>query len=272
MLKRTAVIMLLAALTAMAGFAQGRVDIQPEVFSTEGVRDAFLFPVTGSVEGANGTRFRSEITLVNFRAQDQEVLIEFLEQGGAAASQHLTLEAGKFYSWDDFVATVIGRTERLGALRVRGVYAGTTVTDPAAQLNGFSRIWTPQPNGPGTSSLSISPIAENDLTNGDMAAWIFGMRQDEQYRVNVGIVNLANYERNFTVDVRVSSGTDPAPFTVKVPARALEQVRIPEGTFRTIGIRVTPELAGAWSAYGASVDNQSGDGWVSKAQYPIRQP
>lgn len=263
---------ILGATTLLAG---NRLDPVGNIVMSDGVGDTMIFPVAGSVQGVNGTHFRTEVTLANFEEEEQEVLVEWLEQGATVpfAAVRLTLEAGRYRYWEDFVATELGRSGKLGALRVRAVNTGTTVTDTNARINGFSRIWTQQPNGPGTSSMALAPIDETDLgTINTATAFVLGLRQDVQYRTNVGIVNLATVDRIFTVEPRVTFGGNPAAFTVTVPARSMQQVNLPEGNFGGVALRITPSAAGAWSAYGASVDNQSGDGWISKAQYSVRQP
>lgn len=261
--------------TTLVAENKGPLDQVGNVVMNDGVGESILFPVAGSLEGANGTFFRSEVTLANFKDQTQEVLVEFLEQGATvpSAAVRLELEAGRFYFWENFVGTLLGRSGKLGSLSIRAVNTGSTVTDTTAQLNGFSRIWTQQPNGPGTSSMSLAAIDESDLGTINVApAYIIGARQDVQYRTNVGIVNLASSDRVFTIEPKATFGGNPAAFTVTVPARSMQQVPLPEGTFGGVAIKITPATGGAWSAYTASVDNQSGDGWISKAQYSVRQP
>lgn len=276
MIKKLGALSLAIVLGATALSAgSNRLDPVGNIVISDGAGDTIIFPVAGSVQGANGTFFRSEVTLANYKDQEQEVLVEWLEQGATVpfAPVRLTLEAGRYRYWEDFVATEVARSGKLGALRIRAVNTGTTVTDTTARLNGFSRIWTQQPNGPGTSSMSLPAIDETDLgTINTATAFVIGLRQDAQYRTNVGIVNLSTVDRTFTVEPRVTFGGNPAAFTVTVPARAMQQINLPEGNFGGVALRITPSAAGAWSAYGASVDNQSGDGWISKAEYSVRQP
>ena len=267
-------VLLMFAASAFAD-SQGRLAPQPNIIFEQGVGDTFVFPVAGNVEGVNRTHFRSEVTLANYKGQDQEVLVEFLEQGATVPyeAQRILLEAGRFYFWEDFVGTMIVRPGKLGAIIVRAVIAGTTVTDNSAQINGFSRIWTWQPDGPGTSSMALEAIREDNLGStgtGTAPASILGLRQDTQYRANVGVVNLAANDRVFTVRIVGSRLADPITLTVPVPARSMQQVALPEGNFGALSLTITPSSTGAWTAYGASVDNQSGDGWVSNAIYPTR--
>ena len=265
MIRKIAVVTL-ALLCSTAAFA---------IVKDDSVGSTLVFPIVGSVEGANDTRFRSEITLVNFKDTTQELLVEFLERGATVpfAEHRIEIEGRKFRFWNDFVASEIAREGKLGALRVRAVNAGTTVTDTSARINGFSRIWTEQPNGPGTSSMSLPAVAVDDLSASVEAAYIVGARQNTQYRTNVGIVNLVNADRVFTVEIAPSAvGVTAPPMTITVPANSMMQVPLPEGSFEGLMLKITPAAAGAWSAYSASVDNQSGDGWIARAQYSTDIP
>jgi hypothetical protein len=268
------VVLAAVAATLLAGtaLADGTLPGRPasNVVFEDGVGTSFLIPVAGSVEGANGTYFRSEVTLVNFKNGLQEVLVEFMPQGSSTPIVHrLDLEPRKFKFWHDFVGTELGYPGVLGALRFRAVIAGTTNIDTTALLNGFSRIWTQIPGSAGTSSMSLPAIVDADLA-GLEAAYVIGLRQDAQYRTNTGIVNLEGFDRTFLVEP-LTSAQPAASFTVTVPARSMRQVPIPPGDFGGVVLRITPTSEGSWSAYGASVDNVSGDGWVSKAQYSTPQ-
>ena len=270
---------LAASLVAGAALADGRLPgpAQPEVVFEDGVGASFLFPVAGSVDGVNGARFRTEVTIVNFKDDTQEVLVEFLPRGGSAPSVHrIILDGRKFRFWDDFVATELGRPGLLGALTFRAVFTGTTVSDDTARLNAFARIWTQIPDSNGTSSISLPAVFDADLgLPGDAleSAFIIGLRQDAQYRTNIGIVNLENFDRTFRVEPSNSVPSNPAPsFNVLVRARSMDQVAMPAGYFGGVTFKVTPLEAGRWSAYAASVDNYSGDGWVSRAQYSTPRP
>lgn len=274
MFKHFAVITAVALVAGAAVADTPLPRLEPNVVFSEGVGGSFLFPVAGSVEGANGAHFRSEVTLVNFKNEPQEVIVEFLPQGAAAPTVHrVEIEGRRFRFWEDFVATEIGRPGILGALTFRAVVTGTTISDASARLDAFSRIWTQIPGTNGTTSMSLPAIDAAGLTAPNLeSAFIIGLRQDAQYRTNVGIVNLENFDRTFTVEATNTFPSRPVPaFSVTVRARSMRQVSLPEGHFGGLVFRITPTSAGAWSAYAASVDNFSGDGWVSQAQYSTRQ-
>ena len=106
----------------------------------------FLFPSAGSVQGAGGTFFRSDVTIVNHRNTVQPISVGWIAQGvnnGSRALQYFDLNA---------VTPVRSRRTSsrhdlhqsgLGAVLVTGVTT-TGSPDSNATLDGFSRIWTNQ--------------------------------------------------------------------------------------------------------------------------------
>ena len=271
-MRNIAVIGLLAviAVVAPSAWAGGPLQVEPNLVFQQGPGDSFVFPAAGSVEGVNGTHFRSDVTLVNFAPEPQEVIVEFLDGTPTPATVRMTLEASSFRIFDDFVTGVMNRPGILGVLRFRAVETGTDTTDTSARVSGYSRIWTPAPGTNGTTSISLPAVAGSGMTS-NASAYIIGLRQTNLYRTNIGIVNLENVDRVFEVAPTSTSGTDPDVFTVTVPANSLRQVNLQPGEWEGVVVRVTPTTAGAWTAYGASVDNVTGDGWVSLAEHGTRQ-
>ena len=100
-----------------------------------------LIPVAGSTPGANGTFFKSDITLGNFADHSQAVRLTWLPQGATATSTTtITLVPHSFIRSDDFVHDYLSQSG-VGAILVTGVTAGAGL-DPAAQLYATSRIWS----------------------------------------------------------------------------------------------------------------------------------
>src|SRR5438094_10000862 len=80
-----------------------------------------LIPVAGSTPGANGTFFKSDITLGNFAARPQTVRLQWLPQGVSSTfSTTIMLGALSFIRSDDFVHDHLGQSG-LGAILVTGL-------------------------------------------------------------------------------------------------------------------------------------------------------
>jgi hypothetical protein len=223
-----------------------------------------LIAGSGSVQGANGTFFHSDIVVLNYRTVSQRVAFTWLPNGQTAgAPMFLTINASSGIISEDFVGTILGQSG-LGALLITGVDS-TGALDPSAQLYATERVWTPQPGSGGTVSQSFPPIATSDINL--TRATILGQRLDARYRTNVGIVNLDTVARTFDVVQTTDDPTAPQnTSTVTVQPMSMVQIPLPNLTSSALQIAVQPEVAinpALWMAYGSSVDNSTGDSWSS---------
>jgi hypothetical protein len=227
---------------------------------------AILIPAAGSVPGGNGTFFRSDLTLLNYRGSDQRVQLQWLPQGTPGSTVpplFLTITALSGINSEDFVATILHQSG-LGAIVITGV-TSSGATDPGAQLVATSRIWSPQPNASsGTNSQQFNGIPLADINSSTLS--IIGQRRDDRYRTNVGIVNLDVNTQTFRIDSRGSTTTDTQQ--VDVPPQSMVQVSL-IGANSTLPLQIlvtnvsTPARTTAFFTYGSTVDNVTGDAWSS---------
>jgi hypothetical protein len=231
-----------------------------QVIGVDWETNAFVFPAAGSVAGNFGTFFRSDVTLANRRSTNQIISIAWIARGannGAGTVSKFTLPANTTTIESDFVARILGKSG-LGSILVVAVDAAGNV-DTSASIDGFSRIWTNQPGSAGTVSQDFAPVETQDSL---ATSYGYGLRQDEQYRTNVGLVNLYGTPQTFTI--AVVGFRNSTSFTQVVQPYSMEQVALPAGIYGDLYLRIN---SGAnlnwWTAYGTSVDNITGDGWVS---------
>ncbi|MEA2163559.1 MAG: hypothetical protein QOK37_1686 [Thermoanaerobaculia bacterium] len=233
---------------------------------------AFIIPAAGSVAGGGGTLFfKSDVTLVNYRETPQQVLVGFWALGStnslnAANYKTVTLPPNQFATVQDFVASSLGLSG-LGSL-VFIPYTGSAI-DSNSAIDGFSRIYTKQPGLSGTVSQPFDGVDPDTLAaqliNEGVA---LGLRQDTDFRTNVGIVNVDASPHTF----KLSFVGEKAQTTlnVTVPAYGMIQQAIPSGDYGALQIiyQVTdpsPTRLVSWIGYASSTDNITGDGWVSLA-------
>src|SRR5260221_4893881 len=236
---------------------------------------AILIPAAGSVQGANGTFFRSDLTVLNYRSSSQNVQFQWLPQGSSGtgvAPVIVTMTPQSGLNSEDFVASILHQTG-LGAIVITGVTA-QGAADPNAQLVATSRIWTPQPNATtGTNSQQFNGVPLSAINSGTLS--MIGQRRDDRYRTNVGIANLDTQTQIFRVDVQSSAGIETQMVTI--PARSLSQVGL-TGASSTLPLQILVSSASsspttAFMAYGSSVDNVTGDAWSSLGfTQPASQP
>lgn len=256
----------------------------------EASRPTVMIPVAGTVAGAHGTRFQTDLTITNQSPGGEATRIDvyWLPQdlpgsGTPVARLELAPWAVEFH--EDFVSRTLNRSG-LGAIILRAVHADGT-PDPAARIDAFARIWTPIPGGAGTASQGVHASTLNFPQLDDLQAIpgrIYGLRQGAGFRSNYGLVNMSSKPLTFIVTFLTgSSGTvneQSRSELVVVAAQSMTHRAVPsqmQGQLmisivadqdRSIGDPTAPLQP--WAAYGSTVDNVSGDGWYSKAQasYP----
>jgi len=236
----------------------------------KGSAPELLIPAAGSVQGANGTFFRSDITLINYRATEQRVRLRWMPEnapGSDIAPVDVSIGAFSGIISEDFVTSILGKSG-LGAILVTAINADGTF-DSNGRLFSTARIWTPEPGSSGTTSQTFPTIATADIPNTQRVS-IVGQRRDERYRLNVGIVNL-DATRSQTFTVTVSAGGTQNLQNIIVPPFSLRQVALVGVLAPTIQVSVQNVTSGAQSAflaYGSSVDNTTGDAWSSLGFVP----
>ncbi|HYC90296.1 MAG TPA: hypothetical protein VEO54_13855 [Thermoanaerobaculia bacterium] len=258
-MRKAVLLLLLAALPALA-----------EVIVPQTGAPRIWIPVAGHAQGANGTFFRSEISVTNLRSVTQRVRVYWLPQGASGATtplQTYDVPAGRGFSSDDFVDRLLQQTG-LGGIEIVGV-TNTGAVDPQAVLHVTSRIWTPQPNvgdtpSEGTMSQTFPAVVVGASQAADVKE-IYGMRRGTQYRLNVGVLNPAATAQRFRIVVTIEGpgGVNTETVELDVPSRAIQQILIPGVSTGVAFVRVEDLGGGAgdWQTWASSVDNLSGDAW-----------
>ena len=242
-----------------------------QVHPTATIKTSFeqwiFIPAAGSLQGNFGTFYKSDVMLANYRNVPQIVRVRWIPQAGDGFSttvQRITIPAMTALAYTDFVGQTL-RYTGLGAIEIVARTAADSI-DLNAQIDAYSRIWTPQPNTTlGTVSQNFAGVGIFH-TEGQGQAFALGMQQDTKFRVNVGIVNIDFFNaRTWTVQVAGVNGS--TSFTITVPAFSMVQQSIPAGNFGALYIVFTPPagFTDDWSAYASTSDNGTGDGWVSQA-------
>lgn len=221
-----------------------------------------VFPAAGSVPGSAGTYFRSDITMINYDSTAQDVVFYWMANNSTSRdlpAVRVTLEPNTVYTFEDFVGQQL-KIQGLGALYAIPVTGDET--DLNASIDGFSRIWTNQPNATGTVSQPFPGTDPFSFYILESAA-IMGLRHDPAYRTNFGLLNLDDEPHRFRVQFIGSKGlTNQIELTMQ--PQTMMQQGIPAGDYGHLIIRVTSDDPNAWwLTYASSTDNITGDGWVS---------
>lgn len=228
---------------------------------------AFLVPVAGHVVGAGGAVFATDLTIVNFGSGDQRVELEWIPRTGPTARAEVTIPFLGYQTLGDVALSNLD-VEGVGAIVVRAIEANGS-PDPSGRIDGYARIWTTTQCEPlsGTVSQTLVPLLLEGWRSGS-PAYIHGVRQTGFFRTNYGIVNLDRDEaRTFLVIINSPLGKVERNVTI-APFSMIHEA-VPAGVGGDLSIYIEPVGGeGDWRAYGSSVDNQTGSGWVVPAVQP----
>jgi len=230
-----------------------------------------LIPAAGSTPGANGTFFKSDITIVNLSTHDQDISLRWLPQGASATSTMLIhLASQHAIRSSDFVREILAQ-QGLGSIVVTAVTANGTTPDSTGALYVQSRIWTPQPGSSGTTSQSLPAVPVSSVNTQIAALFAAGGADNpSNYRSNVGIVNLDPINaQTFLILLPNPAGGATVGAQVTIPPNSMDQVSVGSGLSPTQEILIqnitTVGRTNSWLAYGSSVDNVTGDAWSELA-------
>lgn len=269
---RTLLLSAVLSLVAMSGLAQE--PRSEDLFTPRAFASHIIIPAAGDVPGASGTHYRTDIHLINLKNVEQAVAVYWLPQGRAGTSIgprtiRLNSRSGLFSS--DFVSSVLEQTG-LGSIEMIALDQDGN-HDTTAQLHAVARIWTPEPNVPnGTMSQSFPALAISSASRAQ-TKWIFGVRREGQYRLNVGIVNASRDRQRFRITLTPNvAGAQSEVLDVELPARSMDQMVMnatsTTGTFQVTVVNLSDAANESdWQAWSSSVDNITGDAW-SQVAFP----
>ncbi|HEX8154014.1 MAG TPA: PKD domain-containing protein, partial [Thermoanaerobaculia bacterium] len=242
------------ALSAYASMIDNRtqdpVYVQGAAAPTGG---SLIVPAVGRAPGANGTFWRSDVTLFNPSDERMLVAIRYLAAGADnrnVTSSSVSLSAHQTVVLED-ILSAMGKTAGSGALEV----AWTASAGPVVG----SRTYTSTEAG-GTFGQSIDPIASYGSD-----VYVAGLRSDTSFRSNVGFVNGGTDAMNVSVELLSSTGSviGSASFELKPKSQTQMSVAalfpsVDAASIGTFTLRATANAPKLF-AYGSIVDNASGD-------------
>ncbi|HLJ73143.1 MAG TPA: hypothetical protein VKU62_01060 [Thermoanaerobaculia bacterium] len=224
-----------------------------------------LIPAAGTLAGANGTFFRSDIAIANFADHDQLVKLQWLPEGASSTvTKTIALTRLNFVHFGDFVADVLGQTG-LGAILVTGVTSSGD-PDPNAALYVQSQIWTPAFGG--TTSQSFPAIPTASINTSSAGLFFPRPQRDGSFRANVGVVNLDPVNAQ-TIQIAIPSPLPVLNVTLVVPPMGMQVAPLGDASpFAELNIaNATPAStkSNSWVAWGSTIDNVTGDAWSELA-------
>jgi hypothetical protein len=222
-----------------------------------------IIPAIGHIDGANGSRFRSDLYLYNHSAQVKTVTLQakLWDVPESPTTIPLTLLPHEARTIRDVLLTAFGKT---GIARLRFTIQGSS-TDTSVRVT--SRTYTIDANG-GTYGFLMPPLNSFQSGSPGDTLEILGSSLDKRFRTNLGLVDLAAFvstrQPRVRVEIADDKGTTLDSFETSVPSAGGMQIGdlfrgrgLPESSTSVL-IRVTV-LDGMVGAYAAMLDNGTND-------------
>lgn len=257
----------------------GEPAVRSDAIDTLAGSAALVIPAAGNLQGGGGTHFRTDVTLVNHSDLAARVAVTWIEREVTSTSSpvYLDIPPRTVRVFEDFVGDVLGRTG-LGSLLIRTVDSSGEPLEQGS-IDAFARIWTPQSGREGTVSQPMYALPEIELrTDASRPAYILGMKQNDHFRSNLGIVNLdTTAAQSYTVHAVGTTGS--TTFRVDLAPISMKQVPVPGEGLGDFYLVVVPDTGllnpfgeSSFTAYGSTVDNITGDAWSVAATFGFGNP
>jgi len=162
-----------------------------------GERSRVVFPSVGSLPGANGTYWRSDLTLHNPFKERMPLGLRYVS-GDARIDRAVTILGGQSLRWEDVVRSLFLAPEGSGVLWIE--YRGQH--PPVARIKTYDAAHNAQ--GSVDAPLSMRDSATAGTENADLT--IVGIPGGTQRRINIGIVNVGKIPATFRITVRTRTG------------------------------------------------------------------
>jgi PKD repeat protein len=187
----------------------------PTYYPALGPSPVQYVPGIASVTGVGDAFFRSEVSIANSGRGAATVRLTFLERDrNNATAPTATFVLGPYETLhaDDALLTLFGVTDTYGALLVE--------SDVSPGVAVFERILTDASTTPGTVGQQTDAVSAETLAP---RGSVLGIRQDTDFRTNIGIVNPGTTSATVTLTLVRSPTTVLDVAEVVVPARGYVQ-------------------------------------------------
>jgi hypothetical protein len=223
-----------------------------------------VIPVIGHLDGANNSKFRSDLYLLNLSSRVRTVMLEAKawDNNEPVKTVQFTLLPNEDRVIRDVLPRLFGMT---GFARLRYMSFG----DDSEGVRVTSRTYNLLENG-GTLGCLIPPLNSFQAAASGESLEILGVIGDSRFRANIGLVELSPFNggQRLTTNVRIriidERGLQIDTFEVTLPMAGgmqINDVLRERGltAAKAVLIRVEPNGPGLVGAYATLTDNTSND-------------
>ncbi|MDQ3282796.1 MAG: hypothetical protein M3Q69_15440 [Acidobacteriota bacterium] len=233
------------------------------LLGTSAIAGEVFIPATYRGHGANGSDWRTEITVTNISTstlQPVRTTITYYRENGEAVAIPMILARYEVVTVQDALANWFGVTEGGGLVRI-------TWDDANARIGANARIYNVGGNG-GQYGQGVPGVYPERL---ESAVHLPGLTGIDGNRTNVGVSNPHGADALIWVELIEASGESRGAFATIVPARSYRQLNdifahFQAGPLQGAMVRVSSSNSTIYG-YASIVRNDSGDPtWVAPAQ------
>ncbi len=187
--------------------------VLPQVIGSDSAGVDWVVPIVAANPGVGGTRWRSQLSVVNTAAEPRSVTIEYTpEAGPSVASLPMEFVPGATLHFDDVVGGLFGSTGK-GWLRI---------TSSGVGVFAASRTFNDDPDGSYGQLIPAFPLT--DAGGPDDTLVIGGLSSADGFRTNLGLTSTAPTGTVCRVDLFASDGAAIGTKVVEIPAAGLLQI------------------------------------------------
>jgi hypothetical protein len=220
-------------------------------------------PAVGHLDGANNSKFRSDLYLLNLSTEVRTVMLEATSwDGGVPKTVQFTLLPNEDRVIRDVLPRLFGMT---GFARLRYMSFG----DDAEGVRVTSRAYNQLENG-GTLGCLIPPLNSFQSAASGETLEILGVVGDSRFRANIGLVELSPAQGvpalTTNVRIRIIDETGTQIDTFEVALRMTGGMQINDvlnarglTAAKAVLIRIEPTGPGLVGAYATLTDNGTND-------------
>ncbi|HSP32753.1 MAG TPA: hypothetical protein VLU46_00380 [Thermoanaerobaculia bacterium] len=211
-----------------------------------------IVPVSGSASGANGSVWKTDLTLHNTAARAITATLVYHDQSGATANATVTIPARGTVALADIVRTSFARPQTLGAIEVQ------LADSDAAHIAVNSRTYNAV--GSGQFGQDVPAVKTIDAANAGDVVVLAGLTSAADFRMNAGLYTLA--PSTVAWQLLRANGTIAASNTIDYAAGVQQQYSLTNLFNATLqdndGVHATV-TKGTAVIYGSLVNQTTGD-------------
>ena len=211
------------------------------------VGDPLWVPAVAHATGVGGAEWRTDLTLFNPGTGDLITSLDLLGPDGVLASTNVHVPKGWVISFPDVVAETLG-VSGAGALRI---------SPNLGLVMATSRTYTTTTDG--SYGQGIPGVTEGDVFAEGERGYLPGLRQDEDFRTNIGFANTGGDPVDIVVAAHAADGGAIRTSSHRVEGSSWVQLNqpLPDGTAYATVTSATP--GAHYLAYASVVDRETDD-------------